>query len=218
MNYDEENDEKYLEQLQQSVGVLEKVLESLVFKGVEVKHDFHVVPSDFRSYVMLQFYIDIDKQYKGSPTYDEEYKNVVHEIEHKVEDVLRYAGLSPHGGVGATKQHYTYINDDYVKEVTKNCHDELMNILTNEYNIPYNLIQEYLIMIQLNDNPDYPTDTTILAYSYPLTQGFGTDSRLMDNGIDCDKLSEIVDGIFERNGVTESGFRYQNSICEKNMR
>jgi len=218
MNYDEENDEKYLEQLQQSVGVLEKVLESLVFKGVEVKHDFHVVPSDFRSYVMLQFYIDIDKQYKGSPTYDEDYKNVVHEIEHKVEDVLRYAGLSPHGGLGATKQHYTYINDDYVKEVTKNCHDELINILTNEYNIPYNLIQEYLIMIQLNDNPDYPTDTTILAYSYPLTQGFGTDSRLMDNGIDCDKLSEIVDGIFERNGVTESGFRYQNSICEKNMR
>ena len=218
MSYNEENDEKYIEQLQQSVGVLEKVLESLVFKGVEVKHDFHVVPSDFRSYVMLQFYIDIDKQYKGSPTYDEDYKNVVHEIEHKVEDVLRYAGLSPHGGLGATKQHYTYINDDYVKEVTKNCHDELINILTNEYNIPYNLIQEYLIMIQLNDNPDYPTDTTILAYSYPLTQGFGTDSRLMDNGIDCDKLSEIVDGIFERNGVTESGFRYQNSICEKNMR
>ena len=218
MSYNEENDEKYIEQLQQSVGVLEKVLESLVFKGVEVKHDFHVVPSDFRSYVMLQFYIDIDKQYKGSPTYDEDYKNVVHEIEHKVEDVLRYAGLSPHGGLGATKQHYTYINDDYVKEVTKNCHDELINILTNEYNIPYNLIQEYLIMIQMNDNPDYPTDTTILAYSYPLTQGFGTDSRLMDNGIDCDKLSEIVDGIFERNGIPESGFRYQNSICEKNMR
>jgi len=40
----------------------------------------------------------------------------------------------------------------------------------------------------------------------------------MDNGIDCDKLSEIVDGIFERNGIPESGFRYQNAICEKNMR
>ena len=218
MNYDEENDEKYLEQLQKSVGVLEKVLDTLVFKGVEVKHDFHVVPNDYRSYAMLQFYIDIDKQFKGSPTYDEEYKNVVHEIEHKVNDVLRYAGLSPYGGVGATKQYYTYVNDDYVKEVTKNCHDELINILINEYNIPYHLLEEYDIMIQLNDNPDYPSDTTILAYSYPLTQGFGTDSRLMDNGIDCDKLSEIVDGIFERNGVTDSGFNHQNSICERNMR
>ena len=218
MNYDEENDEKYLEQLQQSVGVLEKVLDTLVFKGVEVKHDFHVVPNDYRSYAMLQFYIDIDKQFKGSPTYDEEYKNVVYEIEHKVNDVLRYAGLSPYGGVGATKQYYTYVNDDYVKEVTKNCHDELINILINEYNIPYHLLEEYDIMIQLNDNPDYPSDTTILAYSYPLTQGFGTDSRLMDNGIDCDKLSEIVDGIFERNGVTDSGFNHQNSICERNMR
>jgi len=218
MSYDDTDDENRIEGLQSSIGVLEKVLESLVFKGVEVKHDFHVVDSDYFPYALLQFYIDIDKQFKGSPTYDEDYKNVVHEIEHKVEDVLRYAGLSQHGGVGATKQYYTYINDDYVKEVTKNCHDELMNILTNEYNIPYNLLQEYLIMIQLNDNPDYPTDTTILAYSYPLTQGFGTDSRLMDNGIDCDKLSEIVDGIFERNGIPESGFRYQNAICEKNMR
>jgi len=218
MNYDEENDEKYLEQLQKSVGVLEKVLDTLVFKGVEVKHDFHVVPNDYRSYAMLQFYIDIDKQFKGSPTYDEEYKNVVHEIEHKVNDVLRYAGLSPYGGVGATKQYYTYVNDDYVKKVTKNCHDELINILINEYNIPYYLLEEYDIIIQLNDNPDYPSDTTILAYSYPLTQGFGTDSRLMDNGIDCDKLSDIVDGIFKRNGVTDSGFNHQNSICERNMR
>jgi hypothetical protein len=212
MNYDEENDEKYLDQLQNSVEVLEKVLDSLVFKGVEVKHDFHVVPSDFRSYVMLQFYIDIDKLFKGSPTYDEDYKIVVDEIEHKVEGVLRYAGLSSYGGLGATKQYYTYVNDGYVKEVTKNCNDELINILTNEYKIPYHLIEEYNITIQLNDN------TTILAYSYPLSQGWGTDSRLMDNGIDCDKLSEIVDRIFERNGIPDSGFNHQNSICEKNMR
>ena len=217
MNYDEENDEKYLEQLQQSIVVLEKVLDSLVFKGVEVKHDFHVVPNDFRSYVMLQFYIDIDKQYKGSPTYDEDYKNVVHEIEHKVNDVLRYAGLTPHGGPGSTKQHYTYINDDYVKEVTKNCHNELINILTNEYNIPYYLFEEYSILIQLNDNSDYPTDTTILAYSYPLSQGFGIDSEFIDKGIDCDKLSDIVDEIFDKFGIPESGFNYQNSICENNM-
>jgi hypothetical protein len=40
----------------------------------------------------------------------------------------------------------------------------------------------------------------------------------MDNGIDCDKLSEIVDRIFERNGIPDSGFNHQNSICEKNMR
>ena len=212
------DDENRLEELQSSIDVLEKVLESLVFKGVNVGHDFHVVDSDYFPYALLQFYIDIDKQFKGSPTYDEDYKNIVHEIEHKVENVLRYAGLSPHGGVGATKQYFAYINDDYVQEVVKNCHDELINILTNEHNIPYYLIEEYSILIQLNQNPDYPTDTTIFAYSYPLSQGFGTDSRLMDRGINCDKISDIVDGIFERNGVIESGFRFQNSICERNMR
>ena len=76
-------------------------------------------------------------------------------------------------------------------------------------------MEEYMITIQLNNNPDYPSDTTILAYSYPLSQGFGTDSRFMDKGLDCDKLSDIVDEIFDKFGVTESGFRYQNSICER---
>lgn len=212
-------DNKEIEELQNSAKVLEKVLNSLVFNRVDIKYDIHVVNNKLFPYVMLQFYIDIDKQFKGSPTYDENYKNVVNEIEHKVNGVLRYAGLSPYDNMkGATIQKYRYINDDYVKEITKNCHDELINILTNEYKIPYHLIQEYSITIQLNDNPDFPTDTTILAYSYPLTQGFGTDSRLMDNGVDCDKLSEIVDEVFDRFDIPKSGFRYQNSICEKNMR
>ena len=38
----------------------------------------------------------------------------------------------------------------------------------------------------------------------------------MDRGIDCDKLIEIADKVFETLGVTKSGFPYHNFICEKN--
>jgi hypothetical protein len=85
-----------------------------------------------------------------------------------------------------------------------------------EYKIPYHLIQEYDILVQLQENHDYPSDTNILAYSSPLSQGWGTDSGFMDRGIDCDKLIEIVDDLFEDFGVKESGFLYHNFICEKN--
>lgn len=206
--------EKRIEDLRNALPLLEKVIKSLIFKGVDVKHDFHFVENSTIPYILLQFYIDIDKQYKGSPTYDEEYKKTVDEIEHKINDVLRYAGLSPSGP--GVVQHYTYINDEYVQEVVKNCHDELINILTMEYKIPYHLIEEYNILVQLQVNPDYPSDTNILAYSSPLSQGWGTDSGFMDRGIDCDKLIEIADKVFETIGVTESGFPYHNFICEKN--
>ena len=206
--------EKRIEELRTALPVLEKVIKSLIFKGVDVEHEFHVAENSNIPYILLQFYIDIDKQYNGSPTYDEEYKKTVDEIEHKVNDVLRYAGLSPIGS--NVVQHYTYVNDEYVQEVVKNCHDELINILTMEYKIPYHLIQEYDILVQLQENPDYPSDTNILAYSSPLSTGWGTDSGFMDRGIDCDKLIEIADKVFETLGVTKSGFPYHNFICEKN--
>jgi hypothetical protein len=206
--------EKRIEELRTALPLLEKVIKSLIFKGVDVEHEFHVAENSNIPYILLQFYIDIDKQYKGSPTYDKEYKKTVDEIEHKINDVLRYVGLSPMGPY--VVQHYTYVNDEYVQEVVKNCHDELINILTMEYKIPYHLIQEYDILVQLQENPDYPSDTNIMAYSSPLSQGWGTDSGFMDRGIDCDKLIEIVDKVFETIGVIESGFPYHNFICEKN--
>jgi hypothetical protein len=87
-----------------------------------------------------------------------------------------------------------------------------------EYKIPYHLFEEYNITIQLNYTPDYPSDTTILAYSYSLGKsGWGTDSQFMDRGVDCDKLIEIVDIIFDKNGVKDSGFQYSNCMCEKCM-
>jgi len=210
-------EEKRIEDLQQSVNILEKIVDKVLFKDVEVKHDFHVAKTSIRPYVLLQFYIDIDKQFKGSPTYDENYQKTVDEIEHKVNDILKYTGLSPIGQ--DVLQHYTYINDEYVQEVAKNCNDDIINILTHEYKIPYDLIQEYDILVQLQENPDYPSDTNILAYSHSLGKsGLGTDSRFMDRGVDCDKLIEITDSVFETNGVKESGFPYHNFMCEKGMR
>lgn len=210
-------EEKRIEDLQQSVNILEKIVDKVLFKDVEVKHDFHVAKTSIRPYVLLQFYIDIDKQFKGSPTYDENYQKTVDEIEHKVNDILKYIGLSPIGP--DVLQHYTYINDEYVQEVAKNCNDDIINILTHEYKIPYDLIQEYDILVQLQENPDYPSDTNILAYSHSLGKsGLGTDSRFMDRGVDCDKLIEITDSVFETNGVKESGFPYHNFMCEKGMR
>ena len=210
-------EEKRIEDLQQSVNILDKIVDKVLFKDVEVKHDFHVAKTSIRPYVLLQFYIDIDKQFKGSPTYDENYQKTVDEIEHKVNDILKYTGLSPIGP--DVLQHYTYINDEYVQEVAKNCNDDIINILTHEYKIPYDLIQEYDILVQLQENPDYPSDTNILAYSHSLGKsGLGTDSRFMDRGVDCDKLIEITDSVFETNGVKESGFPYHNFMCEKGMR
>ena len=208
--YDEK---KKIEELKSKLPMLEKIVENLVLKGVDVKHDFHVVENRY-PHILMQFYLELDRMYKGSPIYDEDYKKVVNEIEMKINDTIKYAGL----GLTEVGQHYTYTEMEYIDEVVKDCKDDLINILTMEYKIPYHLFEEYNITIQLNYNPDYPSDTKILAYSYSLGKsGWGTDSEFMDRGIDCDKLAEIVDIIFDKNGVKDSGFEYSNCMCEKCM-
>jgi len=208
--YDEK---KKIEELKSKLPMLEKIVENLIFNRVDVKHDFHVVENRY-PHILMQFYLELDKMYKGSPIYDEDYKKVTNEIEMKVYDVIKYAGLA----VTEIGQYYTYTEMEYIDEVVKDCKDDLTNILTMEYKIPYHLLEEYNITIQLNYTPDYPSDTTILAYSFSLGKsGLGTDSQFMDRGVDCDKLIEIVDIIFDKNGVKDSGFQYSNCMCEKCM-
>ena len=208
--YDEK---KKIEELKSKLPMLEKIVENLIFNRVDVKHDFHVVENRY-PHILMQFYLELDKMYKGSPIYDEDYKKVTNEIEIKVYDVIKYAGLA----VTEIGQYYTYTEMEYIDEVVKDCKDDLTNILTMEYKIPHHLLEEYNITIQLNYTPDYPSDTTILAYSFSLGKsGLGTDSQFMDRGVDCDKLIEIVDIIFDKNGVKDSGFQYSNCMCEKCM-
>jgi hypothetical protein len=208
--YDEK---KKIEELKSKLPMLEKIVENLVLKGVDVKHDFHVVEDRF-PHILMQFYLELDRMYKGSPIYDEDYKKVVNEIEMKINDTIKYAGL----GLTEVGQHYTYTEMEYIDEVVKDCKDDLINILTMEYKIPYDLIGYYNILVQLNYNPDYPSDTKIFAYCESLGRsGMGTDSQFMDRGVDCDKLIEIVDIIFDKNGVKDSGFQYSNCMCEKCM-
>ncbi len=58
-----------------------------------------------------------------------------------------------------------------------------------------------------------------MAYSHSLGKsGLGTDSGFMDRGVDCDKLIEIADDVFETYGVNESGFSHENLMCERIMR
>jgi len=208
--YDED---KKIEELNNKLPMLKKIVESLIFKGVDVKHDFHVAKSRY-PYILMQFYLELDKMYKGSPIYDEKYKNVTNEIEMKVNDVIKYTGL----GITEVGQYYTYTEMEYIDEVVKDCKDDLINILTMEYKIPYHLLEEYNITIQLNYTPDYASDTKILAYCESLGRsGMGTDSRFMERGVSCNKLIEIVDIIFDKNGVKDSGFEYSNCMCEKCM-
>ena len=208
--YDEK---KKIEELKSKLPMLEKIVENLIFNRVDVKHDFHVVENRY-PHILMQFYLELDKMYKGSPIYDEDYKKVTNEIEMKVYDVIKYAGLA----VTEIGQYYTYTEMEYIDEVVKDCKDDLTNILTMEYKIPYHLLEEYNITIQLNYTPDYASDTKILAYCESLGRsGMGTDSRFMERGVSCNKLIEIVDIIFDKNGVKDSGFEYSNCMCEKCM-
>ena len=68
--YDEK---KKIEELKSKLPMLEKIVESLILNRVDVKHDFHVVENRY-PHILMQFYLELDKMYKGSPIYDEDIK------------------------------------------------------------------------------------------------------------------------------------------------
>jgi len=65
----EENLEKYL-------GQIKKFTKEIIFKNQEIKHDIHIPSSNGIPRILFQIYVDIDKMYKGSPTYDKKYQNI----------------------------------------------------------------------------------------------------------------------------------------------
>ena len=73
----EENLEKYL-------GQIKKFTKEIIFKNQEIKHDIHIPSSNGIPRILFQIYVDIDKMYKGSPTYDKKYQGIIKQLDFEI--------------------------------------------------------------------------------------------------------------------------------------
>ena len=65
-------------------------------------------------------------------------------------------------------------------------------------------------MVTLNKNFDYISDTVIIAWCNNIYQ----IQDFEESGLTCDLLKNMVNILFEQNGITKSGFNYDVGVCE----
>lgn len=203
--------EDKFEYLKSLIPTFDKLLKRLVFKGVDVKYNLSLPREDKTPHIICRFYIEVDKLYKGSPTYDERYKQVVSDLDFSIVDASRYIDLSRFD----VENVYEYIEKDYVESVVKTCKDELEKTLVSQYELDWSTVYRYDFSVRLAEDNDYISDLRIVVWSDNLDEGYGLDEDIADAGLDCDKVENIAQNILEKNGVMDSEFTLQMSICER---
>jgi len=196
----EENLEKYLEQIK-------KFTKEIIFKNQEIKHDIHIPHSNGIPRILFQIYVDIDKMYKGSPTYDKEYQDIIKQLDFEIKDISKYFNIPTQ----QLEPHYTYINYDFTKEIVSKSQHEWYLILMDEYGIRRDLLEQYEFMVDLILDPDYVSDTRIVAWC----QYINNTEVFYDVNLDCDKIESVVISVLENNGVMDSGMLVHIGVCEE---
>ncbi len=196
----EENLEKYLEQIK-------KFTKEIIFKNQEIKHDIHIPYSNGIPRILFQIYVDIDKMYKGSPTYDKEYQGIIKQLDFEIKDISKYFNIPTQ----QLEPHYTYINYDFTKEIVSKSQHEWYLILMDEYGIRRDLLEQYEFMVDLILDPDYVSDTRIVAWC----QYINNTEVFYDVNLDCDKIESVVISVLENNGVMDSGLLVHIGVCEE---
>lgn len=196
----EENLEKYL-------GQIKKFTKEIIFKNQEIKHDIHIPPSNGIPRILFQIYVDIDKMYKGSPTYDKKYQGIIKQLDFEIKDISKYFNIPAQ----QLESHYTYINYDFTKGIVSKSQHEWYLILMDEYGIRRDLLEQYEFMVNLFLDPDYVSDNRIVAWC----QNIYNTEVFYDANLDCDKLESIVISVLENNGVMDSGMLVHIGVCEE---
>lgn len=98
-----------------NLEMVRKVLDGLAFKNLDVNYDIKInkkpIGATLPYYYDIWVDVDVDKHYSKSPNYDQQYVDVMYDLEEKIENALRYVNLQNHfGGVI-----FDYQNDELVE-------------------------------------------------------------------------------------------------------
>ena len=155
----------------------------------------------------FKYMLILIKMYKGSPTYDKEYQDIIKQLDFEIKDISKYFNIPTQ----QLEPHYTYINYDFTKEIVSKSQHEWYLILMDEYGIRRDLLEQYEFMVDLILDPDYVSDTRIVAWC----QYINNTEVFYDVNLDCDKIESVVISVLENNGVMDSGMLVHIGVCEE---
>lgn len=116
-----------------NLEMVRKVLDGLAFKNLDVNYDIKInkkpLGATLPYYYDIWVDVDVDKHYSKSPNYDQQYVDVMYDLEEKIENALRYVNLQNHfGGVI-----FDYQNDELVEFEINRLNDRFKKYIQSQF-------------------------------------------------------------------------------------
>ncbi len=115
-----------------NLEMVRKVLDGLAFKNLDVNYDIKINKKHRGAlpyYYDIWVDVDVDKHYSKSPNYDQQYVNVMYELEEKIENALRYVNLQNYFGSVI----FDYQNDELVEFEINRLNDRFKKYIQSKF-------------------------------------------------------------------------------------
>ena len=199
-----------------NLEMVRKVLDGLAFKNLDVNYDIKINKKHRGAlpyYYDIWVDVDVDKHYSKSPNYDQQYVNVMYELEEKIENALRYVNLQNYFGSVI----FDYQNDELVENEMDRLENKLILYLQSQYEgLSYDSIREADIGYYFYKGE---TDNPYMRVEYvgqpPLRDGDrqSTDTIEEREYFSCEDLYDIMSDLFDRSPLSIS-YDGENFTCQ----
>jgi len=199
--YEKEELDKYIENIK-------KFSDKVIFKDVGIEYEVFTtknVRTD-KPLIMIQVAVEPDKMIKSSPQYDENYTEVIMNLDSEIMDINKYFNI-PYQQL---EPYYYYKNNDFVNKLCEKAQNVWFNILNDEYNFDRQTLESEFFQIYLHENPEYISDTAIYAWCNNIEHTL----RFEENIPSCKVLENMVTEIFRKNGLMDGDIDVKIGICE----
>lgn len=195
-----------------NLEMVRKVLDGLAFKNLDVDYDIKInkkhLGATLPYYYDIWVDIDVDKHYSKSPNYDQQYVDVMYDLEEKIENALRYVNLQNYfGGVM-----FDYQNDELVEFEVNRLNGRFKRYIQSQF--PNVTDTDYIgsdIYFYLYKSE---TDNPYMRVEFIGNPPFAKDPETGEDYdvFSCDELYEMMNNFYFTSPLS-SEFEFENFTC-----
>ena len=196
-----------------NLEMVRKVLDGLVFKDVDVDYSIKI-DKKHRNAVLPYYYdiwvnFDVDKHYTKSPNYNQQYVDLMYNLEEKIENALRYVNLQNYFG----NLNVDYQNDKLVESEIEQLNDGFKKYIQSKFSnvtdTDYIGADIYFYFYKSESDNPYMRVEFIGNPPFANDPETGEDYDVFS----CDELYEMMNNFYFTSPLS-SEFQFENYTCQ----
>jgi hypothetical protein len=203
---------KFDQEAKTNLEMVKKVLDALACKNINVEYDIKInkkhLGATLPYYYDIWVDVDVDKHYSKSPSYDQQYVDVMDGLEEKIENALRYVNLQNYfGGVI-----FDYQNDELIEFEINRLNERFKKYIQSQF--PNVTDEDYIGADIYYYFYKSETDNPYMRVEFIGNPPFANDPETGEDYdvFSCNELYEMMNNFYFTSPLS-SEFEFENFTC-----